>query len=70
MPKKPNLNTQANIAMSITFLMPNFFMKNGIRRMHSVSDIWLREIRALALRAPHASAYSGFPANEEMNELA
>ncbi len=35
--------------MSITFLMPNFFMKNGSGGC-TVSDIWLREIRAFALR--------------------
>ena len=55
-PKKAKRNTHENIAMSITRLMPNLFMKKGIRRMQRVSDIWLSEIRALALLAPQVLA--------------
>ena len=38
-PKNPNLKTHANIAINITFLMPNFFIKKGMSRIHNVSDI-------------------------------
>ena len=69
-PKKPKRNTQANIAISITFLMPNFFMAKGISRMQSVSEIWLREISALALLAPQAFAKRGFSLNEVIKVLA
>ena len=69
-PKKPNLNTQANIAMSITFLMPNLFMQIGMRSMQSVSEICEMEMRALALFAPQLSAYPAMSLNEEMKVLA
>ena len=46
-PKKPKRKTQANIAINMTFLIPNFFMKKGIRRIHRVSEACEIEIRAL-----------------------
>ena len=69
-PKKPKRITQANIAMSITFLIPNFFMNIGMSRMQRVSEIWLIEIRALALLAPQVSAKRGLSLNEVMKVLA
>src|SRR6266496_5520812 len=36
---KPKRNTQANIAISITFLIPNLFKKKGMVRINRVSDI-------------------------------
>ena len=69
-PKKPKRKTHANMAMSMTFLMPNFFMKKGIRRMQRVSETWLSDMRALALLAPHALANAGLSLNEVMKVLA
>ena len=65
-PKKPKRNTQANIAMSITFLMPNFFMKNGISRMQRVSEICPREMMTLALLTPQAVAKRGLSLKDVM----
>ena len=38
MPKNPKRSTQANMAMSITRLIPNRFRKKGINRMQSASE--------------------------------
>ena len=38
-PNSPNRNTQANILISITCLMPKCLRKNGIARINNVSDI-------------------------------
>ena len=69
-PKNPKRKTQANIAISITFLIPNFFMQNGMRRMQRVSEIWLMEIRALEFLTAKVSARAGSAAKEPRNALA
>ena len=69
-PKKPKRNTHANMAISITFLMPNLPRNSGMSSMQSVSESWLSEIRALALRAPQVSAYAGISWKEVMKVLA
>ena len=69
-PKKPKRNTQANIAISITFLMPNFFIQNGISRMHKVSEAWLMAIRALEFLTAKVSARDGSAANDPRKVLA
>ena len=69
-PKRPKRRTHANIAMSITLLMPKIFIATGMRRMPRVSDICEIEMRALALRAPHVSANSGTSLKCEMNGFA
>jgi hypothetical protein len=38
-PKRPKRNTHANIAISITFLMPKRMRKNDVSRIHKASDI-------------------------------
>ena len=63
-PKKAKRSTQANMEMSITFLMPNFFMKNGMRRMHRVSEAWEMAIRALEFFTAKVSARAGSAAKE------
>ncbi len=39
MPKKPKRSTHENMAISITTLMPKRRRKNGMSRIHSVSEI-------------------------------
>jgi len=51
-PNKPKRSTQANILMSITFLIPKRFKKKGISRMQSVSDICDKDIKILACSTP------------------
>ena len=63
-PKKPKRNTQANIAMSITFFMPNLFIQNGMSSMQRVSEIWLMEIRALEFFTAKVFAKAGFSPKE------
>ena len=63
-PKKPKRNTHANMAISITFLMPNFFMHIGISRMHRVSDAWLMAISALEFLTANVFARAGSAAKE------
>ena len=70
MPKKPKRSTQATMAMSITFLMPNLFIANGMRRMQSVSETCPMEISTLALAAPQEPANRGLSLNEVMKVLA
>src|SRR5574344_669447 len=70
MPKKPKRSTHANIAMSITFLMPNFFKKKGINKIHKVSEICDREISILECCTPKVSAYSFTEAKLLMNGFA
>ena len=69
-PKNPNRNTHANMAISITFLIPNLFIKNGIRSMHSVSESWEIDISALEFLTAKVSAYSGFSPKEPRKVLA
>ena len=38
-PNKPNLNTQANMLIIITFFIPKRVMKNGIAKIKHTSDI-------------------------------
>ena len=66
----PKRSIHASIAMSITFLIPNRRRKNGIKSMHSVSDIWLREMSILACCTPNVLAYSGNAPKLLMNGLA
>ena len=61
-PKKPKRPTQENIAMSITFLMPNFFIQNGMRRMQRVSDACEIAMRALEFFTAKESTYAGLDA--------
>ena len=68
--KNPKRNTHANIAMSITRLMPKRPKKNGINKMQNVSLICDMEIRILACCTPNVSAYSGMPPKEKMKGLA
>ena len=69
-PKKPKRKTQANMAMSITFLMPNFFMQTGISRMQRVSESWLMAIRALEFLTAKVSARAGSAPKEPRKVLA
>lgn len=68
--KNPKRNTHANIAMSITRLMPKRPKKNGINKIQNVSLICDMEIRILACCTPNVSAYSGIPPKEKMKGLA
>ena len=63
-PNRPKRNTQANIAISITFLMPNFFIAKGISRIQSVSEAWLIAISALEFFTANVFARAGFSAKE------
>ena len=63
-PKKAKRPTQANMAMSITFLMPKRFMANGMRRMQSVSEAWEMAIRALEFLTAKVFARAGSAAKE------
>jgi hypothetical protein len=45
-------------------------MKNGIRRMQRVSEIWEMDIRAFEFLTAKASANSGFLAKEPRKALA
>ena len=56
--------------MSITFLMPNFFMKKGIRRMQRVSEAWEMAMRALEFFTAKVSARVGSDAKEPRKVLA
>jgi hypothetical protein len=58
MPKKPNLRTQAIIAISMTPLIPKRFRQNGIIRMHNASLAWEMAVSAVAFFAPHVSMNS------------
>ena len=53
----PNLRNHENIAISITFFIPNLFKQKGISKIQSVSETCERDIKALALLAPQESAY-------------
>src|SRR5690606_950788 len=66
----PNRNTQANIAINITFLIPNRFKKNGISNIHNISEICDNEIKALAFLAPQLLANSGISLKLLINGLA
>ena len=63
-PKNPNLNTHANMAINITFFIPNFFMKKGIRRMQRVSEAWDMESKALEFFTAKVPAREGSAAKE------
>ena len=58
-PKKPKRNTQANMDISITTLMPYRLRKKGIIRMHSASLICEMEVSRVALSAANDSAIAG-----------
>jgi septal ring factor EnvC (AmiA/AmiB activator) len=59
---RPNLNTQANMLISITVLMPYRFRKNGMSNIQSVSDICESDMRMLACSTPKVPANSSmFP---------
>jgi simple sugar transport system ATP-binding protein len=47
-PNNPKLNTHANMAIIITFFIPNFFRQKGISSMQQVSLICDNDIRILA----------------------
>ena len=58
-PNSPNRNTQANILISITCLMPKCLRKNGIARINNVSDICEIDSRITECFTPKESANSG-----------
>jgi len=58
-PKNPKRSTHASIEMSITFLIPKRRRKNGISRMHNVSDICDSESRITECFTIAESAYWG-----------
>ena len=70
LPKSAKRSTHANIAINITYFIPNRFRKKGISNMQSVSEICDSEIRALAWLAPNEEAKSGISLNEEINGFA
>ena len=51
-PNRPKRNTQAIMLISITVLIPKRLRKNGINRMHKVSEACESEIRILACSTP------------------
>jgi hypothetical protein len=57
-PKKPKRNTHANIAISITFLMPKRRRKKAVIRMHNASEICEIETNIV-----------GFEANQSLEML-
>ena len=69
-PNSPNLNTHATIAMSITFLMPKRWRKNGMSKIHKASDICDNDVRSVALLAPNVLAYSAIPLKLVINGVA
>ena len=50
--QQTNLNTQANMLINITVLMPYRFRKNGMSNIQSVSDICESDMRMLACSTP------------------
>ena len=58
-PKNPNRNTQANMDMSMTTLMPNRLRKKGIIRMQRASLICEMEVSRVALLAANEDAMTG-----------
>ena len=66
-PKKPKRITQANIAMSITPLMPNLRRHTGMSRMHRASLHCDSEIRNVGLSAKKSWAYCSTWAKWLMN---
>ena len=58
-PRKAKRKAHAPKAMSITFLIPNFFKKKGIKRMHKVSDICEMDDKNTLFFTAKALAYSG-----------
>ena len=69
-PKKPKRNTHANIAMSITFLIPKRFKKNGIARIHNASQICEIEINMLECCTAKVEEYSCIASKLPKNGLA
>lgn len=65
-PNSPNRKNQADIEIIITALMPYRFKKNGINKMHSVSDTCESEISKLACPAKNASLYSSKSPKDNM----
>ena len=47
-PNNPKRSTHANMAISITRLIPKCFNTNGINKIHNVSDTCDKDINALA----------------------
>ena len=58
MPKNPKRITQANMAMSMTPLIPKRLRKKGIINMHSASLHCDIEMRNVGFLAKNPSAYS------------
>ena len=58
-PNNPKRNTQANILISITRLIPKCFRKKGMARINNVSDICEMDSRITECFTPKDSAYSG-----------
>ena len=58
------------MAMSITFLMPNFFMQKGMSRMQRVSEAWEIAMRALEFFTAKESAKAGLAAKLPRKVLA
>ena len=69
-PNNPNLSIHANMAIIITFFIPNLLRQKGMRRIQHVSLICDREMRILACCAPNVSAYSATSLNDVINGLA
>ena len=69
-PNKAKRTTHANMAISITFLIPHCFKQNGISKIQNVSESWDMDINTLACRTPNVSAYSGTEAKLLINGLA
>ena len=69
-PNKPKRKTQAIIAISITFFIPNRPKKKGISKIQQVSLICESEISKLACCTPKVSAYSGIALKLVINGLA
>ena len=66
-PNSPNRNTQANILMSMTRLIPKCFRKKGMARINSVSDICEMDSRITECLTPKESANSGILAKLPKN---
>ena len=58
-PKKAKRSTQANIASSMTFLIPKRFRKNGISRIQTASQIWEIETSIVLCFTAKVSTNSG-----------
>ena len=66
---RPKRRNHANMLISITLLMPNFFRKNGIARIKSVSLICESESNMLGYFTTKLCSNSGIIPKPEMNGL-